>query len=302
MWKLKVLIQFLLSRLPFGEQINHRLQQLNGSHNLSRTERRVLEIVRDIRPLMEFRSLDGLSVVEIGTGWDAINPLLLHVLGVKSCQTFDHLRHVRFEHAQRVLAAIDRKATEIAALTAVPITEIRNRVASLTSCGSLDALLTAANITYCAPGDGTRTNLPSASFDLFYSYAVLEHVPRDVVVGLTKEAQRLLKPSGTCFHLIGLHDHYAGFDKGISKVNFLQYSEQAWAFFVYNNIAYHNRLRAPTFVEIFESCGARIERIENEVDSGDLEALSRMKVDEKFRGIPAEQLAVTKSAVVLSFG
>src|SRR5207249_3065951 len=103
------------------------------------------------------------------------------------------------------------------------------------------------------------------------------------------------------FHAIGLHDHYSGFDKRVSKVNFLKYPEWLWKFFVKNRISYHNRLREKQFLSIFESYGAKVEDIRNKIDPADLKRLETMKVNKYFAGMKAEELAVTYSEVMCSF-
>lgn len=109
------------------------------------------------------------------------------------------------------------------------------------------------------------------------------------------------KKNGFAFHVIGLHDHYSGFDNSISKVNFLKYSERVWSFFIYNNISYHNQLREKSFVDMFLKCGARIDLIEHKLDQEDIIALQKMKIDKKFHGFTDEELAIYQSKVILSF-
>jgi len=59
-WKSKVIIQFLLSHLPKGEQINYLLQNLiTKSHSPEKIGHRIPILVQ---------KLQGLSVLEIGTG------------------------------------------------------------------------------------------------------------------------------------------------------------------------------------------------------------------------------------------
>ena len=57
---------------------------------------------------------------------------------------------------------------------------------------------------YIAPGDAANTELPAGSVDIYFSHAVLEHVPDRVVHQLVQEARRVLKPGGCFYALIGL--------------------------------------------------------------------------------------------------
>jgi SAM-dependent methyltransferase len=301
MWKIKVLIQFILSKIPMGEKINFVFQKMLSRHSLPNTESRIIYLAEEISSLSSFLNLKDISVVEIGTGWDAINPILLYVLGAKSCHTFDHVSHIRFDLAKFVIEAIKNSVKEISKIASISENALIERVALIDNSKSIEDLFARANIFYHAPGDASSTGLPEQSVDLVYSYAVLEHVPPRVVVELTKEAKRILKQDGFAFHVIGLHDHYSNVDRNVSKVNFLKYSEKAWSFFVYNNISYHNRLREKSFVEMFLSCGARIASIDHDIDQKDILELQKMKVDRKFSGFTPEELAVHKSRILLSF-
>jgi ubiquinone/menaquinone biosynthesis C-methylase UbiE len=158
-----------------------------------------------------------------------------------------------------------------------------------------------ANIIYHAPGDAIKTGLEDNSVDLVYSYAVLEHVPKKAIHDITIESKRILKNSGFNYHVIGLHDHYVNFDKKITKVNFLKFPEWLWAFFVYNKISYHNRLREKQFLELWEQYGAKINWIENKMDQKDLDALKKMKIDKSFESMSLEEIAVYKTEVIFSF-
>ena len=301
MWKLKVAIQFVLAHFPWGEQLNYLLQILNKSHSPEKTRQRIPDLVKGLKLIDEYVRLDGSSVMEIGTGWDAINALLFYLMGVKTIYTYDHVPHVRYKLVQNVLYQIENLVEQIHLITSIPESVLIARLDKLKAATSTEMIFEAANIVYRAPGDATETGLPDNSIDLVYSYAVLEHVSEGVIHGLTVETKRILRQNGIAYHAIGLGDHYAGFDKKVSKVNFLRYPEWIWYFFVKNKISYHNRLREKQFVKIMESHGGKIETINNKVDPGDLEILKTMKIDKRFSGMTHEELAVYYSEIVLSF-
>jgi hypothetical protein len=295
-WKLKVLTQFALSRLPAGEQMNYLLQTLDGSHSDANIFRSIGTIAKRLAFLCEQRMVQGARVLEVGTGWAPLNPLLLYMLGADEIHTYDHVRHLRFSLAKRCVAALDRAISSLAATLPVDVAALHRRLEPLKCAGTLDELLARAHIIYKAPADACQSGLEDRSIDLFYTYAVLEHVSRKVVIGLAKESARVLKPSGTAFHVIGCHDHYNSC--GVSKVNFLQYPEWAWKFFVKNRISYHNRMREKEYLAIFRSYGAEIVAVRSEIDPSDVERVRHMKVDKQFEGMTAEELAVTGSVVI----
>jgi SAM-dependent methyltransferase len=286
MWKLKVLIQFVLAHIPGGESMNYLLQEARGSRSPEKLRQRIRELVGELAFLQRQIDLEGKTVVEVGTGWDAINTLLLAL---------------RFSSLRNVLSGLNSMTAEIAEAAGLPEAPLRRRLASFLDAPDLAALLAVAGIIYIAPGDACVTGLPDRSVDLFYSYAVLEHVPEEVVHGLCTEARRVLKSDGRVFHYIGEHDHYISVSPSLSKVNFLKYPEWLWRFLIKNKISYHNRLREKEFLDIFVAHGTRIETIDSFVDERDLAALKTMKIDKRFADMSDRELAVHATRILLSF-
>ena len=301
MWKIKVLVQFVLSKLPGGEKLNFYLQKINKSHNQEQIEGRILGLIKSIKKVDEILPLDGATVVEIGTGWEPICSTLLYLMGVKVCHTYDHLPHVRFQLIRVLLRSIEHKLIGISEVTGIPLNILNERLSNIKHSTSVADFFSRSNTIYNAPGDGAKTHLNAGSVDLVYSHAVLEHIPEQVVYDLSMEAKRILKPTGVAYHLIGLHDHYVKFDKKITKVNFLKYPEYLWSFFVKNNISYHNRLREKQFLNIFEKCGAYVIWLQNKIDYEDIDYLKGIKVDKLFSGLTDEELAVYQTELILSF-
>lgn len=297
-WQYKVAIQFLLAHLPGGENLNNLLQRSSGSFSDSVIRERVLELARFLSKHLD---VTGKSVVEIGTGWDAINSLMLYLFGARVVYTYDHVRHLRFDLAHKVAIQMRAAKPIIAEISGIDPPLLDERIARIEQTANLQELLHAAHVNYIAPGDAARTGLPDRSVDVVYSYSVLEHVPEETVASLTQEAKRILVPGGIALHNISEHDHYVSFDSSISNVNFLKYPEWLWKFFVQNKISYHNRLREKHFLEIFAANGARIESKESDIEPSDVEAVRRMKCDSRFAGLSTEELAVIRTAVVLSY-
>jgi SAM-dependent methyltransferase len=297
-WQLKVGVQFVLAHVPGGETVNNALQRWNGSFCDAAIRARVRGLSRCLAEHLDVR---GKTIVEVGTGWDAINALMLYVFGARCIYSYDHVRHLRFDLAMNVVQQIRMSTAAIAEISGIEPSLLENRIAPLARAANVQQLLDTAQIEYMAPGDAAHTGLPGCSVDIVYSYAVLEHVSEDVIASITKEARRVLVPGGIAFHNIGEHDHYVDVDPSISKVNFLQYPEWAWSLFVKNKISYHNRLREPDFLRIFAANGAKVRNKESVIDPSDLETVKHMRLDSRFAGLTAEELAVTRTQVTLSF-
>lgn len=303
MWKLKVLIQFILAHMPFGEKGNHILQRLrsNRTRRARELEDNVPEICGSLKMIKEYINLDGAVIVEVGTGWCPLPTILLYLFGAAKIYTYDHIRHVRFSLIQEMLGVLRRKICYLAEAIGVAQDHVAKQLTILEDADSLEELFERANISYIAPGDATHTGLASSSVDLFFSYAVLEHVPETIISALLEEAKCVLKSSGCFYALIGLHDHYASFDKRISKVHFLKYPEWLWVLLVKNNISYHNRMREREYVDLVKRTGGVIKGIRSNISAEDVEKCRTMKLDTRFRTFTAEECAITRSEIIATF-
>ena len=112
-------------------------------------------------------------------------------------------------------------------------------------------------ITYKAPYDATKTDLEDKCIDACISSVTLEHIPRNNIIEIFIELQRILKDNGIVSATIDYSDHYAHTDSSISLLNYLNYSEFEWR--KYNHSChYQNRLRHHDYLEIFSECGFEI--------------------------------------------
>jgi SAM-dependent methyltransferase len=297
-WQLKAAVQFVLAHAPGGESLNNVLQRWNGSFSEAAVRSRVLGLARFLSAHLD---PTGKRIVEIGTGWDAVNAFMLYVFGARTIYTYDHVPHLRFDLAMSVVKQLRVLLPEIADISGIDRMLLERRVDALERASSLPKLLETASIVYVAPGDAAKTGLPDGSVDVIYSYAVLEHVSEDVIAKLTAEAKRVLVPGGIAIHNIGEHDHYVSVDSSISRVNFLKYPEWWWSLVVKNKISYHNRLREPEFIRIFEAQGAVVKEKESFIEPADVKALTQMKVNRRFAGFTPDELAITRTIVSMSF-
>src|SRR5579863_8069372 len=106
-WKFKVLIQFILAYMPYGERLNFMLQEASRSRSPERLRQRIRELVIELAFLQQQFDLKGKTVVEVGTGWDAINTVLLALFGARPIYSYDHVRHLRFLSIRNVLTELN---------------------------------------------------------------------------------------------------------------------------------------------------------------------------------------------------
>jgi hypothetical protein len=290
-WKAKVAIQSVLAHIPYGETINYRLQWANGRYTSESLKRRALEQAAKLAQLLPH--VRAGVVVEVGTGWELIAPVLFHLMGAKQIYTYDHLRHLRFDVPKILISQLD--PGEIGPILGIDVT---SRIGRLKQCSNLGELLNVAAINYRAPADACNTGLPRC-VDLFFSYEVLEHVPELVLDGLVRESKRILRPSGIAYHAIEPGDHYT---HETSHINHYRYPEWIWSLLVKNNISYHNRFCIQQFVECFKRHGAIIQLRADQSNDADLASLRNdFRLDARFKKWTPKDLAVWYSEIIYRF-
>lgn len=296
-WRIKAAVQKVLSGLPFGGQINDALQLTLGG--LRDFEANVdNKVVGDWLVIASLQRKVGYSfqnrhIVEIGTGWYPTLPMCYFLSGAKSCHTFDIKAHLSDRLTFRMLRRLQRHLPSIAEAAGLPLSNVERAYADLLEAKSLETLLGRAGISYHAPADASMTTLPPQSIDLIYSNSVLEHVPADVISRLMVESLRLLRNDGIAVHSVACNDHYAFFDKSISFVNFLRYTDREWSAWN-NSLLYQNRLRAPEFLSLASDAGLRLIHSERSIRPGVIDAIeSGMPIAPRFRRFERQDLAAT---------
>jgi hypothetical protein len=71
---------------------------------------------------------------------------------------------------------------------------------------SVDELLRICHTRYLTNGLQALRGISTASVDLIWSRAVLQHIKRDEFYGTMVELRRILRPDGACSHMVDLTD------------------------------------------------------------------------------------------------
>ncbi len=224
------------------------------------------------------------TVLEVGSGWVPTIPHMLKACGAGRVVLTDVERladPATFRFARDFVA---RSLDRIAKVTGAAPEVLR---ANLARPDDFDYR--------CPP----RTqDLPGDSVDLIYSRTVLEHIPEPVLVELTAEWARLLKPGGHCVHIIDNSDHFEHRDKRLSRLNFLTVPDWAWRLACLNRQNYQNRMRHSEYVALFEASSLDLVHAAGDVDRKALADLAGLPLQPRFAGRDKADLAVLTSIIV----
>ena len=203
---------------------------------------------------LDGRSLMGLCVVEIGTGWVPAISVAFALAGSEA-HSFDVTALTKPDYLRRTLAAWKPRLDEIAVAANQPLMEVVERWESLSRCRSLEDLLQKTGGTYLAPCDTAALPLPSESVDFVVSNLVLQCMTEEQVMPVIRESARVLKPSGLATHRIRMTDEYALGDPARHNLHFLTYRQNTWNRWFNHSLKIQNRWRASQFLKAFHDVG-----------------------------------------------
>lgn len=266
-WRLKALA-FRALDLPGGAHAHYFLQRRvtkNWPRRASTLDS-LAEIAR--RVLADYtRHIGGApaSVLEVGAGRDLAVPLALRRLGIGKVIASDVARLAKLDLIQHAAYRLLSEAVEFR------------------DWDDLERF----GISYRAPHYITAVD---EKVDCSCSNEVLEHVPPDQLVKLLSGLRAVT--TGITTHSIDYTDHYARSDSGISRLNFLKYSDQEWKPFN-SGMHYVNRLRHSDYLRLFREAGFNI--VEESTVNGEAPDFS---VAPQFRRYTPDDLFALKGRIV----
>ncbi|MCC6719720.1 MAG: class I SAM-dependent methyltransferase [Acetobacteraceae bacterium] len=283
MWLRAMLVDNLKAAIPFLDQVRAAKRRLVPySDNLANSRLALEQGLRQIAMLRAAGAKLGGDVLEIGTGWMPIIPMLFHVAGARHTTLTDIETLMDDATVAGARALVARHATEVAAALDMPEAEIARR---------LDAPWPHR---YLSPWDIARH--PRDSADIVVSRAVFEHIPPEVLARYLAELRGIVRPGAMMCHVVDNSDHWEHRDKSINRVNFLKYEDGPfWRFTCYNPQNYQNRLRHSDYVAMFRDAGWTILAAEGAADPASLAALPGLRLASRFRHHAPDDLAVLTS-------
>lgn len=292
-WRAKALAQSAFAAVPGGRKANALGQKfVTGTATLSPEHfaDKWFNACLHLPVFHEFTTPP--TVLELGTGWYPVTPLVLWLAGARQSTTAD------IEDLWCPIRAGHTAAAIVDALKVDPVAQTYNwsaeRIGQLqTTLDQNHGQLTADALTSygfsSVIGDVRTLDLNPGSVDLFTSNATLEHVPVDTIADIFAAFGDLASANARMSHYTDMADHYAYFDPSIGYFNFLRYSEKQWQ--KYNNrLHYQNRARVTTYRQLHEDSGWQI--IHEQTWSGDESALHSVPISADFRDVQTKHLLV----------
>jgi SAM-dependent methyltransferase len=288
-WQIRWAKNAVFGLLPFPNAMRQLKRQLR-SYPVDIPEWTLEEGLRLLRMLRQTGCpIKDACVVEVGSGWRPIIPLLFSLSGAAKIVMIDVQRLMDGATFAGTVKNLERCAPRIAVELGLEEGEVRTLLTAQET--DLTGLLRRFRMEYHAPCDLISSPLPDGKFDVVASRAVLEHVPPDILRLLLGRVYRLLQPGGWTCHAVDNSDHWSHKDRRLSRVNFLRYSDRFFGFLNwFNPLDYQNRLRHPEYVEILRETGFEILLAQSEPEPKALEALQTLPIAARFRGISAEDL------------
>lgn len=164
--------------------------------------------------------------------------------------------------------------------------------AELIACRSVSDMLNRTHCVYREDGIVGFNAVRSASLDMIFSQAVLEHVPRAEFDATLREMKRILKPTGAGSHVVDFKDHLG------SALHNLRFSDGLWErrWFAKRSGFYTNRLRYSEVVAAFQNAGFSVETAVRRVWSRP--PLPRERLAKQFRGLTDDDLIVLGATLI----
>ncbi len=300
-WLAKAIIQKAVSFTPDPDGWNHRLQKVFGREVLDRGT--VVNRADMAARHLEAFELAGLShgptgfdrpvtILEVGTGWHPIVPILFFLLGAERIVSVDHVDHSSLDKLTMTVTEV-ADALAAGALDEFLPNRLESREAELRrladAMGSMsEAEILAALRIERAVGDAREIRI-DGSIDAVVSNHVLEHVPADLLGPILSACFEMCVDGGVMSHTADLIDHGHYVDHRLSQFNYLRFTPRQWKL-VGNDIQHENRLRLADYRRIYAEAGVPIDW--ESTRNADPEHLARIPVAEPFRSMDPMELQV----------
>jgi len=278
-WWLKLSAKMILARLPFGYALWRKLGLFrHGAMDTSDYAIRVFEAHIERSGLSG--QLRGKKLLELGPGDSIATAIIAAAHGAEA---------ILVDAGSFVRADVSSYRDIVNRLAEGP----NDLPIDLGKCDSIEKLLERSRALYLTDGLQSLRRIESASVDLIFSQAVLEHVRCHEFLETMQECRRILKPGGIASHQVDLRDHLGG------ALNNLRFWETVWESKLFMGSGFYtNRIRYSEMLELCREAGFTI----RSTSTRKWEQLPtpKHKLDKQFSKLPDEELCVSTFDLLLN--
>jgi len=229
-------------------------------------------VVRSHMDRVGWATLEGKVVLELGPGDSLATAVIAAAFGAERTYLSDTGAYAHADiNSYRTLQTF----LESAGL----------RPPNLGDCQTVDQVLAKCHAAYLTDGSAGLRRISSASVDLVFSQAVLEHVSLHQFAETQREIRRLLRPSGIASHQVDLKDHLGG------ALNNLRFADKTWeADWMVASGFYTNRLRLSEVLAMVGEADLAPEI--TDVQRWEVLPTPRLSMNPRFRAMSDDELLV----------
>jgi hypothetical protein len=283
--KFKRLIFRFLEFLPAksGFWFYHQLQELLGEEDMEYKINSSHSTFKTFQAILRKNGIEtkGKVIAEIGSGWLPLMPYFFKYMGMaESVKTFDLNKHYNKRKIKILNEYFSRKY----------MVEINK---SNTGFGLPEAIHYYPNTNILNHG--------LINCDLVFSRFVLEHVSPQDIEAMHYKFKSKLSSGAHIIHFISPGDHRAYVDHKLSLQDFLQYSSEEWEK-KQTRFDYHNRLRLPQYLEIFNKLDFEIVHLTYDTpvkNSESYRKFKNLKLHQDFLSFSEEELMAGAISIIL---
>ena len=296
MWQVTCLVNTTKASLPFQEPLRRLVRRVSPPRIGPAHEAVVAGAIDQVNALRRAgKDPANATILEIGTGWFPIMPLVLRAAGARRVYLSDVHRLLDSRTVGDAVGVLRANRARIIEALQISPAQFDEVTASFDPDADLDDMLRTLGLIYIAPLSESD-DLPP--LDAVISHTVLEHISPDILESLFRDLDRRLAPGGIMSHGVDHTDHRANHDKSLGRFDFLRYSDRTWRYLCLHPQDFTNRLRHDDYVAMLERLGHEVVWQKTFVNDGGLDALRETPIDSRFADRPLEALAIGWSHIV----
>jgi SAM-dependent methyltransferase len=296
MWQVDIAVHTVKVLLPFRAQLRALKRRVMPS--AESTENHLLAFEQGLEQITALRGcgfkIEGSDVLDLGSGWNPIVPLLFLMAGARCVHLTDLDRLIDGAAMVETMGFLRDQQDEIVRRLDIDRHRAESVLSPVHGMG-LDALLDRTQLTYTVPFD-SAVQMPSV--DLVMSRTVLEHIKPPALRRLLADFGKGLRPGGMMSHVIDHSDHREHRDKSLSRIDFLRYSDRVWRCLCVDPQDYTNRLRHTDYLEMIRKAGYDIIFERREVDACAVADAARLPLWGRFREMSPDVVGTLTSHIV----